>query len=260
MNSTIENPMKQQKSKDIFVFDPFGIHSPSHQAAFHETSIPPASPKTDVPKEYTRRNPTLTPDDVVEATRPIAEILHRGSGASIAPRSPTMSALATKSMTVLPPKVNILLSYHEDVTSVALNNDELEGSSEVYVEGNLSAQVVSSDATKNVSFCVTATTPAGTCQIKFQPNGKYTELSPHHMPTQSMIVVDIPKSELISVPIGTYSLKEKVTYMPLVSSCLIVLYVYNPFCCILTQISYWNEKLPCMRRVYDWHFKYDPSY
>jgi hypothetical protein len=217
-SATLGKQLKQSKTKETLVFDPFGLHASSVHATFHESSIPSS-------KTSTRRNPTLTPDDVVEATRPVVEIHHKENGVPNIPISPKVIVPETKPLTLQPPKVNIIVKTHENVTSFALNDEELEGSSEIFVEGSLSAQVTSSDATNNVPFCLTATTSGGASHIKFQPNGTYSQLSPQHTPTNTMAIVDIPKSELTFVPIGTYSLTEKILYMPLVSSCHIVTFV-----------------------------------
>jgi hypothetical protein len=98
---------------------------------------------------------------------------------------------------------------------VAQSGAEHEGTCDVHIEGKLSAQVTSSDALKNVPFYVVATTPDEDV-IQFAANDDYSTVYAKPLPDHALAMLHVPKTEISSVPIGTYTLKENVPHMPLV--------------------------------------------
>lgn len=114
----------------------------------------------------------------------------------------------------LPPKVIVKFRAHEEVSSLASSSPGEEGASSVHVEGKLAAQVTSSDATRNVPFCLAAANSTDD-DIKFVPNGNYSVKSSSQLPKHAMSLFQIPKTEYGAATIGSYSLTETVQHMPL---------------------------------------------
>mmetsp|Transcript_22584 Transcript_22584/g.33354 ORF Transcript_22584/g.33354 Transcript_22584/m.33354 type:complete len:307 (+) Transcript_22584:58-978(+) len=114
----------------------------------------------------------------------------------------------------LPPKVIVKFRAHEEVSSLASNSPGEEGASSVHIEGKLAAQVTSSDAMRNVPFCLVAANSTNE-DIKFVPNDNYAVKSSSQLPNHAMSLFQIPKTEYGAVTIGSYSLTETVQHMPL---------------------------------------------
>lgn len=208
-----------KSAKDDFLFDPFGLHSPQEDVS--STASPQPPPQVNRLTTTIEREPTLTPDDVIEATRAVpARQPPRSAPAqrSVPVPVPRSVPTAAKSPTnnVLPPRIVIKFAAHEEVSSVAQIGGEFEGISEVHIEGKLSAQVTSTDAIKHLPFCVIATTPDDD-HIQFKVNEMYSSVSSRPLPPNALALIHVPKTEILAVPIGTYSLSEVVPHMPLVS-------------------------------------------
>ena len=253
-----ESTSKGQNASGDFRFDPFGLHSVQEDGSSTSSPHPPPQvtrltrQREQLEQTLPPREPTLTPDDVVEATKKYIHVSPsrttprssplsspRSNARNASPASVPAAATAldpaasmqdnqkqirTSATTktsptapALPPRLVIKFTVHEEVSSVA--RSELEGTSDVYVEGNVSAQVTSSDALKNIPFCLLATTPDDD-PIKYQPNQEFSyslpagsdALLPH-----AVALIKIPKAEIAAVPIGKYSISEVVPHMPLVS-------------------------------------------
>jgi hypothetical protein len=124
------------------------------------------------------------------------------------------SSFSTSSRSVptmsLPPKLTVKLAIHEEASSIAIANTE--GSSEVSVEGQISAQVQCSDAKRNVPFRFE---PEGQNELfKFQPNLAFG-IEAEDSNVSSVNVVHIPKHEIGFVQIGSFSLSNVVQHMPI---------------------------------------------
>jgi hypothetical protein len=204
-------------AKDDFLFDPFGLHSPQEDTS--STASPQPPPQVNRLTKPIEREPTLTPDDVIEATRVVPG--RQTPRSAPAPRpAPVPHSVPTAARTpannVLPPRIVIKFAAHEEVSSVAQIGGEFEGISEVHIEGRLSAQVTSTDAIKHLPFCVIATTPDDD-HIQFKVNEAFSSVSSRPLPQNALALIHVPKTEILAVPIGTYSLSEVVPHMPLVS-------------------------------------------
>lgn len=250
---------------DGFVFDPFGLHSQQDDASSTASPQPPPQVnRLTRPDRPDSRQPTLAPDDAVEATRPVLQgsptrtpprpvpVPSRTTPRSILTPAPAPVAVlaptprsipATPSPTTpvtaaLPPRLVVKLIAHEEVSSVAQSGDDHEGTSDVYIEGKLTAQVTSSDALKNIPFYVVATTAAND-SIHFAANEAYSSVSAKPLPQHALSLIHVPKTEISSVPIGTYSLTELVQHMPLVrypNPCV------NNKCCVLPHYKVGNDQ------------------
>jgi len=170
----------RELQKNDFVFDPFGLNDDLSSVA---------SPQP--PPQVNR----LTRSNEKKST----------NGA--------ISVVSTSSMT-LPPRLVVKFRAHEEVSSVASSEEGEGGSSHVQIEGKISAQVTSSDARKNVPFCLIATNLAED-NIRFLPNEKYVVDTTRSLPKHAMSLIHIPKNEYAAVTIGSYSLIEAVQHMPL---------------------------------------------
>lgn len=94
------------------------------------------------------------------------------------------------------------------------NNDK--GISNVMIEGTLLAQVVSSDATKNVPFDVASITDNNKA-VDFIPNDVYTTkcVSGTNNPGTEKSFIKIPKDIIGFVTVGTYRISQSMQHMPL---------------------------------------------
>ena len=195
----------------------FGLHSPQEDTS--STASPQPPPQVTRLTTPVEREPTLTPDDVIEATRPVpARQPPRSAPVQRSTPVPRSAPAVEKTPinTGLPPRIVIKFTAHEEVSSVAQIGGEFEGISEVHIEGKLSAQVTSTDAIKHLPFCVIATTPDDD-HIQFKVNEEYSSVSSRPLPQNALALIHVPKTEIVAVPIGTYSLTEVVPHMPLVS-------------------------------------------
>ncbi|KAI2508170.1 hypothetical protein MHU86_6221 [Fragilaria crotonensis] len=232
--------------KDGFFFDPFGLHSQQDDASSTASPQPPPQvTRLTRPAQPVPREPTFTPDDVVEATRPYLHSDQTRSPTRTPPRSvpapvpvPTPRSvppspgpstpvaapvIPVAPVTAIPPRLVVKFTAHEEVSSVAQAGAEHEGTSDVHIEGKLSAQVTSSDALKNVPFYVVATTPDND-MVQFTANDEYSTVSAKPLPEHALAMLHVPKTEITSVPIGTYSLREQVPHMPLLVERKVTMY------------------------------------
>mmetsp|Transcript_41805 Transcript_41805/g.100338 ORF Transcript_41805/g.100338 Transcript_41805/m.100338 type:complete len:449 (-) Transcript_41805:145-1491(-) len=197
-------------------------------------------------------------------------------GLAVPELSEVAAASTTTTASLLPPKVLVKFKVHEEISSVArisnnnyddestLNTNSVsgvttsgnhtttttaamamaEGASDVYVNGTLYGQVVSSDATKNSPFILTSSSTSGQKvdfvmnssndhqQKSSQQQQQQQQKQQHYVrplnPERNQkheedlkleqinaTVVDIPKDVLNFVKLGTYSIKESVDHMPL---------------------------------------------
>lgn len=119
------------------------------------------------------------------------------------------SMLSTKSASsAIPPKLMVKFQIQEEVSSIANLSDENEGSSDVKVEGTVMAQVVSSDALKNIPFSLMSSTGDKTA-IEFIPNDEYSKKD------AGINIVTIPKETLEFVNVGKYRVSQSMEHMPL---------------------------------------------
>mmetsp|Transcript_24485 Transcript_24485/g.24731 ORF Transcript_24485/g.24731 Transcript_24485/m.24731 type:complete len:247 (-) Transcript_24485:1080-1820(-) len=121
------------------------------------------------------------------------------------------------SSAALPPRLLVKFKVHEEVTSVAHLSDNNEGISNAMIEGTVMAQVVSSDALKNVPFYLISSTD-NQIAIDFSPNDKFTKI---FIPDGKIHgieknVVKIPKEILGFMTIGKYRISQSMAHMPLV--------------------------------------------
>eukprot|EP00532_Pseudo-nitzschia_australis_P004450 CAMPEP_0168183644 /NCGR_PEP_ID=MMETSP0139_2-20121125/12713_1 /TAXON_ID=44445 /ORGANISM="Pseudo-nitzschia australis, Strain 10249 10 AB" /LENGTH=326 /DNA_ID=CAMNT_0008105007 /DNA_START=121 /DNA_END=1101 /DNA_ORIENTATION=- len=127
------------------------------------------------------------------------------------------STVKSSGSSALPPRLLIKFKVHEEVTSLANLYNEREGESEVQIEGTLLAQVVSSDALKNIPFFLVSLidnqngfdfTPNDTYAKELgEPKGKNSKFDTH--------VVSISKESLGFVNVGQYRIVQSMDHMPL---------------------------------------------
>jgi hypothetical protein len=79
------------------------------------------------------------------------------------------------------------------------------------------AQVQSSDAWKNAPFILSGRSSQGE-KVLFQGNSEIVSALPNASPSHPQHLVQIPKSVLNSIAIGSYSISEEIQHMPLVST------------------------------------------
>lgn len=115
----------------------------------------------------------------------------------------------------LPPKLKVNFKVHEEISSVAKVDSELEGSSEVTVQGTVMAQVMSSDAIKNAPFIFMGSVKARDEPVDIIPNETYTKTYETRGDTKTVNVIRIPKTAVEYVPIGRYAFTETIEHMPL---------------------------------------------
>lgn len=150
-----------------------------------------------------------------------------------------LSTLSNESPALLiAPKVLVKFKVHEEIASIASisRDDGTATTSQVYVEGTIQAQVVSSDALKNAPFVLRKTkitNPAAAADgsnntdddntketLEFIGNEKYTkdfQSAKNNSGNQKMDhVVKIPKDIVSFVNVGSYTSSCRVDHMPLV--------------------------------------------
>lgn len=184
-------------------FDPFGLknHDSNSQrksfASLVETSEMGSTRQQDCDSESAlnnSRSPTIS-------TGPSASRTTKSAVSAVSKVVPTIS---------LPPKLTVKLSIHEEASSLV--NSNTEGSSEVSIEGRISAQVQCSDAKRNVPFRFEPERQNE--PFIFQPSLVFR---PEKITSSdsSDNVVHIPKHEIGFVQIGSYSLTKVVQHMPI---------------------------------------------
>lgn len=111
----------------------------------------------------------------------------------------------------LPPKLTIKVTIHEEVSS--FSQSDVEGASNVTVEGSISAQIQCSDSKRNAPFCLdTAGNHDKSLVIRTNPAFS-TDYNGERPSIENFLYV--PKHELGFVPIATYFVSSKVQHMPL---------------------------------------------
>ena len=227
------------------LFDPFNLATRTDSLASSASSARRVSisPPPEVSRIHRANNANA---NNVSATRTTTTtgLSSNATSASMASASlASASANTVSTIALLPPKLVVRLSVHEEVASVAAvgsrvnnenkNNGEeeeaeaanIEGAAEITVEGTVLAQVQSSDATKNAPFALLA---AGGGATTFAPdprrarslppspsplNGSSSSSRPHtNFPG---VLVSVPKEEIGFVPVGRYRLTERVPHTPL---------------------------------------------
>mmetsp|Transcript_935 Transcript_935/g.1998 ORF Transcript_935/g.1998 Transcript_935/m.1998 type:complete len:319 (-) Transcript_935:395-1351(-) len=127
------------------------------------------------------------------------------------------SAAKGKGSPALPPRLMVKFQIHEEVSSVSHISNDTDGSLSVQIEGTLLAQVVSSDALKNIPFFLVSSATNET-SIDFTPNDTYTKVpgEPNgEKPKVDANIVTIPKEILGFVKVGTYRISQSMEHMPL---------------------------------------------
>lgn len=207
-----KNVDREQQLEEVDPFDPFRI-----------SGDPFAPAATVVEQQQQPTKPTKIVSDIVnndavdsgEESPPGPPIVNRIARSAAPPPARTAPALA------LPPKLNVKLSIHEEVSSTAVDCD---GASHVSIEGDVRAQVQCSDALKNAPFVLTAGAPPLSSS---QQSWKLTPVSDVAQPTKSSstnengnqssdkCTVNIPKHEIGFVPTARFSLSGIVQHMPI---------------------------------------------
>lgn len=110
----------------------------------------------------------------------------------------------------VPPLIAINFKIHEEISSIAMMDPEMEGSSEIMVQGGVMAQMTSSDAHKNSPWILDGKTKTSET-VDITPNVSYSKKY------NKVSVIAIPKTTVGFVPIASYHFKETIDHMPLVS-------------------------------------------
>jgi len=120
------------------------------------------------------------------------------------------------SLSALPPRLVVKFKIHEEVSSLAHLSDDNEGISNVTIEGTVLAQVVSSDALKNIPFYLIPSTDNQKV-VNFTPNDTYTKkyISEAKSEKLERNIVRIPKDILGFVTVGKYRISQSMEHMPL---------------------------------------------
>ena len=126
------------------------------------------------------------------------------------PSPPPQVSRITRSKLALPPKLVVKLTVYEEVSSTAKMGQDIEGASDISLEGSIYAQVQCSDAKKNAPFGIVATQTDKGTSLTLRPNTKFTTISPSNLP-----LVHIPKHEIGYVPVAYYTVNEQVEHMPI---------------------------------------------
>ncbi|GAX19882.1 hypothetical protein FisN_1Lh651 [Fistulifera solaris] len=119
---------------------------------------------------------------------------------------PNVSRLS-RTNKILPPKMLIKLTIHEQVSSVAKPGKEREGTSEVTIDGTIYAQVQCSDANRNAPFSLkTGELSSGT--LTLYPNQDFSA-----SPTKCD-AIEVPKKDVGYVPVAFYTIMDEIEHMP----------------------------------------------
>mmetsp|Transcript_5053 Transcript_5053/g.12916 ORF Transcript_5053/g.12916 Transcript_5053/m.12916 type:complete len:326 (+) Transcript_5053:127-1104(+) len=119
----------------------------------------------------------------------------------------------------LPPRIIVKFKIQEEVSSISYINEDEEtgGSSDVQIEGTVLAQVVSSDAKKNIPFFIIPSADDSEF-IDFKPNKKYANKFTDEngrISKANISIVNIPKETFGFVDIGCYRVSQSMEHMPL---------------------------------------------
>lgn len=121
------------------------------------------------------------------------------------------------SSSALPPRIIVKFKLQEEVSSAAYISEEIEGSTDVQIEGTVLAQVVSSDALKNIPFFLIPSTKNDE-SIEFTPNKPYAKKNSDKNGQESkanIYIVNVPKETLGFVNVGTYRVTQSMEHLPL---------------------------------------------
>ena len=126
------------------------------------------------------------------------------------------AAAAAAAKASLPPRLDIKLLMHEEVTSYASDRrsrgkDGMD-SCDVNIEGKVSALVQSSDATRNVPFQLVLRDSSSSSR-----RSSSTQISINKAFVDDTYKVSIPKTSIGNVPIASYTCTANVQNMPVVS-------------------------------------------
>ena len=116
----------------------------------------------------------------------------------------------------VPPLIAINFKIHEEISSIATMDPEMEGASEIMVQGGVMAQMTSSDAHKNSPWILDGKTTTGE-KVDITPNVSYSKKWDAKGQRNKVSVITIPKTTVGFVPIASYYFKETIEHMPLVS-------------------------------------------
>lgn len=116
----------------------------------------------------------------------------------------------------VPPLIAINFKIHEEISSIATMDPELEGASEILVQGGVMAQMTSSDAHKNLPWILDGKTKQEE-EVDITPNVSYSKKWDARGQKNKVSVITIPKTTVGFVPIASYYFKETIDHMPLVS-------------------------------------------
>mmetsp|Transcript_22326 Transcript_22326/g.45932 ORF Transcript_22326/g.45932 Transcript_22326/m.45932 type:complete len:365 (-) Transcript_22326:202-1296(-) len=131
----------------------------------------------------------------------------------------------TSRMVALPPRLNVKLALHEEVSSTAILDEDNNGdlsTSHLFVEGKITAQVSSSDASKNAPFCLHVSgAMISAADITYSNyctpvNNRRNEYSYGSEIEGSMkYEVNIPKSKVERCEVISYTIDAKTHNMPI---------------------------------------------
>jgi hypothetical protein len=192
-----EDPEDDAQTATIDSYDPFGIGA--------------ALPKKASAKKQQQQQ-QQQPEQKVKKEQPKQKVTKRASD---------------NNSQAIPPLMAVNFKIHEEISSYGSMDPDLEGSSEIAVQGGVLAQVTSSDALKNSPWILLGTTKDGN-NIDVVSNVSYTKKYETRGEQSKVIVIKIPKSIVGFVPVGSYHFKETIDHMPLVSTVLSFLY-----CCLV---------------------------
>lgn len=116
----------------------------------------------------------------------------------------------------VPPLISINFKIHEEISSIASVDSEIEGSSEIMVQGGIMALMSSSDALKNAPWILDCKTKNGS-KVDITPNVSYSKKYDVRGQRNKVNLMTIPKATVGFVPVASYYFKETIDHMPVVS-------------------------------------------
>lgn len=194
--------MAEEKKIDD-TFDPFGLglSSPERggRAVLVSATNDAAFDPFGVASKQQTHGTALEGVDMELSPPPSVSRVHR--------KAATTVAKTTGTTIVIPPKVIVKLSVHEEVSAVAECNKQ--GASQVNIEGTIYAQVQCSDGKRNAPFVIRP--PSDLPNLILWPDAKYSK----DIKDSKDIFVQVPKEEIGFVAVAHYSLVEEVPHMPI---------------------------------------------
>eukprot|EP00559_Dactyliosolen_fragilissimus_P000575 CAMPEP_0184866472 /NCGR_PEP_ID=MMETSP0580-20130426/22496_1 /TAXON_ID=1118495 /ORGANISM="Dactyliosolen fragilissimus" /LENGTH=274 /DNA_ID=CAMNT_0027366173 /DNA_START=176 /DNA_END=1000 /DNA_ORIENTATION=+ len=126
------------------------------------------------------------------------------------PGAPLGSTDGKKKEKPLPPKFNVNLHIHEEVSSIQEKKNDMEDIvSHVLIEGTIYAQVHSSNAKKNPPFILQCSNNENSEETKFRYNEKLVDVGGEKK------VVQIPKVTLARTQVASYQSTFNKMFMPI---------------------------------------------